>query len=108
AVDATRFSLYATPQPGTSLPQLEAGVDAVIEDITENGITDEELERAKTRIIADAVYARDNQATMARWYGSALVTGATVEQVKTWPDRVRAVSADAVRDAARTWLQKPR
>jgi zinc protease len=108
AVDATRFSLYATPQPGTSLPQLEAGVDAVIQDITENGIADEELERAKTRIIADAVYARDNQATMARWYGSALVTGATVEQVKTWPDRVRAVTADAVRNAARTWLQKPR
>ena len=38
----------------------------------------------------------------------ALVTGATVEQVKTWPDRVRAVTADAVRNAARTWLQKPR
>ena len=45
---------------------------------------------------------------MARWYGGALVTGATVEQVKTWPDRVRAVTADSIRDAARNWLQKPR
>jgi zinc protease len=108
AVDATRFSISATPQTGTTLPQLEAAVDGVIQSIADNGITDDELERAKTRIIADAVYARDNQATMARWYGSALVTGATVDQVKTWPDRVRAVSADAVRDAARTWLQKPR
>ena len=83
-------------------------MDDVINGVVENGITAEELERAKTRIIADAVYARDNQATMARWYGSALVTGATVDQVKTWPDRVRAVTADAVRDAARNWLQKPR
>jgi zinc protease len=108
AVDATRFSIQASPQPGTSLPELEAAIDAVIRDLAENGITAKELERAKTRIIADAVYARDNQSTMARWYGSALVTGATIEQVKTWPDRVKAVTTDAVRDAARNWLQRPR
>ena len=36
----------------------------------------EELERAKTRLIADAVYAQDNQVSMARWYGTALTTGA--------------------------------
>jgi zinc protease len=108
AVDATRFSVYATPQPDTSLSELEVAVDEVINDLIDKGVTVVELERAKTRIIADAVYARDNQASMARWYGSALVTGATVEQVKGWPDRVRAVTADAVRDAARAWLQRPR
>jgi zinc protease len=66
------------------------------------------LARAKTRLIADAVYARDNQATMARWYGGALASGFTVDQVKTWPDRVRAVTADSIRTAARTWLDKRR
>jgi zinc protease len=108
SVDATRFGVYATPQAETSLPDLEAAVDEVITDVIENGVTAQELERAKTRIIADAVYARDNQATMARWYGAALVSGATVQQVKSWPDRVRAVTADAVRDAARDWLKKER
>jgi zinc protease len=108
SVDATRFSVYATPQADTSLADLEIAVDEVIATIAEKGITVEELERARTRIIADAVYARDNQATMARWYGGALVTGATVEQVKGWPDRIRAVTADNVRDAARNWLQKER
>ncbi len=86
SVDATRFSVYATPQADTTLPELETAIDEVIAAIAEKGITAEELERAKTRIIADAVYARDNQATMARWYGGALVTGATVEQVKGWPE----------------------
>ncbi len=107
-VDATRFSIYATPQGNTSLPELEAAVDAVIAELTEHGVTDQELERAKTRMIADAVYAKDNQATMARWYGAALASGFTVEDVKGWPDRIRAVKADAVRDAARTWLQARR
>ena len=61
----------------------------------------EELERAKTRLIADAVYSEDNQASMARWYGTALTTGASVNDVRRWPDRIRAVTADEVRDAAR-------
>jgi zinc protease len=108
AVDATRLSVYGTPKPATSLPQLEAAIDAVLAEVIENGVTADELERAKNRMIADAVYANDNQRMMAQWYGSALATGATVEQVRTWPDRMRAVSADAVRDAARRWLDKRR
>ena len=39
---------------------------------------------------------------------SALMTGWTVEQVRTWPDRSRAVSAAAGLDAARRWLDKRR
>jgi zinc protease len=108
AVDATRLSVYGTPKPGTSLPQLEAGIDAVLAEVIENGVTVDELERAKNRMIADAVYANDNQRMMAQWYGSALATGATVDQVRTWPDRMRALSADAVHDAARRWLDKRR
>jgi zinc protease len=108
SVDATRFSVYATPQATTLLPDLEAAIDSVIAEVAEKGVTPEELERAKTRLIADSVYARDNQATMARWYGAALASGFTVDEVKNWPDRVRAVPADAVREAARNWLQPQR
>ncbi len=104
AFDQTRFGVYATPQPGVTFPQLETALDEVIGEIAKNGITTEELERAKTRMIADAVYAQDNQATLARWYGVALTTGSTVADVRSWPDRIRAVKADAVRDAARAWL----
>jgi zinc protease len=35
----------------------------------------EDLERVKTQLIAEAIYAQDNQATMARWYGGALTSG---------------------------------
>jgi zinc protease len=106
AVDNTVFSIYATPRPHVSLSKLEADVDDVIDEVASNGVTPEELERAKTRMIADAVYAKDNQATLARWYGSALATGRTVAHVNGWTERVRAVTADSVRAAARTWLDK--
>jgi zinc protease len=54
------------------------------------------------------VYAQDSQATLARWYGAALASGATVEQVTTWPDRIAKVTADDVQKAARKWLDKKR
>ena len=33
----------------------------VLDDVIDHGITADELDRAKTRLIADAVYAQDNQ-----------------------------------------------
>jgi zinc protease len=108
AVDNTRVSFYGTPKPGTSLPQLEEAIDAVLADVIENGVTAEELERSKNRMIADAVYANDNQRMLAQWYGASLATGATVEEVRTWPDRIRVVTTEAVHDAARRWLDKRR
>ena len=106
SVDQTVFSVYATPRPHVSLSELETAMDAVIDEVAINGITPEELTRAKTRMIAEAVYAKDNQATLARWYGGALATGSTVEDVKSWTEQIRAVTADSVRAAARTWLDK--
>jgi zinc protease len=108
ALDMSKFGVFGAPEPGTTLPQLEAATDAVIADLIAKGVTAEELERAKTRLIADAIYAQDNLATMARWYGSSLTTGATVDDVRHWPDRIRAVTAAAVQDAARQWLEKQR
>ncbi|MFN3657655.1 MAG: M16 family metallopeptidase [Pseudolabrys sp.] len=108
AIDLSKFGVYASPRPGVTLEQAEAAVDAVIADVIAKGVTGEELERSKTKLIADAIYAQDNQATMARWYGSALSTGATVADVQSWPDRIRAVTAAQVQEAAKTWLQKQR
>jgi zinc protease len=108
AVDSTRFSVYATLAPKVSFATLETAIDEVIAQVAANGVTPEELDRAKVRIVAEAVYVRDNQASLARWYGAELSIGSTVANVNAWPDRIRQVSADAVREAARTWLQKPR
>jgi len=106
AVDYAKFVVFGAPKPGVSLPQLEAAIDGILSEIIAHGISSDELERAKTRLIAEAVYAEDNQATLARWYGSALAIGQTVEDVRAWPDRIRAVTADTVQNAARTWLDR--
>jgi zinc protease len=106
ALDYAHFDVSAAPKPGTTLPQVEEALNAVLAEIIEKGVSAEELDRAKNRLIADVVYAEDNQATMARWYGEALTTGSTVERVLAWPDRIRAVNADSVRAAARKYLDQ--
>jgi zinc protease len=108
ALDATQFGVYGSPKPGVELPQLEAAIDAVIDNLVTNGVTAEEVERATSRLIAESVYAKDSQATMARWYGAALTSGGTVERVQSWPDRIRTVKPETVHAAAKAYLDKRR
>jgi zinc protease len=108
ALDYSPFQVSVTPKPGTTLAQIEAAMDAVLAEVIDKGVTAEELDRVKNGLIANAVYAQDNQTTLARWFGAALATGLTVEQVQAWPDRVRQVTADTVRAVARRYLDKRR
>jgi zinc protease len=107
-LDYARLNVFGSPKPGTSLQQIEEAIDAVIAEIADKGVTGGEMERSKNRLIAESVYAQDSQSQLARWYGAALTTGGTVEQVQSWPDRIRAVTPEAVQAAARQWLDKRR
>ena len=71
SVDDTRFYVFAVPAPGVSLERLDAAIDAVIAGAA-HGVQAADVRRAKTRLVADAIYAQDNQATLARWYGASL------------------------------------
>jgi zinc protease len=108
SLDATQFTISASPRSGVSFAQIEQAIDEVIADITQNGVRSEDLERVKTQLIAETIYAQDNQATLARWYGGAMTTGLSIEEIRSWPGRIRAVTADQVRDAAQKWLDKKR
>jgi zinc protease len=99
-LDDGEVMLYGVPRDGLTVEALEARLLAVLADVAANGVTDEELARAKRSIIADAVYAQDSQSTLARIFGVALTTGGTVEDAKTWPSRIEGVSAAAVKAAA--------
>ena len=108
ALDETRFWLYAMPAENVTLEQLDDAVEAIVREIARKGVADSDLARAKTRLVADAIYAQDNQTSLARWYGAALTTGMSVEDVRAWPERMDAVTPEDVRKAAETWLDRRR
>ena len=107
-VDPTQFGISASPKPGVEFPQVEQAIDDVIAKLAQAPVSAEDLERTKTQMIAQAVYAQDSQTTLARWYGAAITVGQSVEDIRAWPDRIRAVTAEQVRQAAQTWLDKKR
>ena len=76
-------SVSGTPKPGTTLAQLEDAIDARHRRGHRQGRDRRGARALQDRLIADAVYAQDSQATLARWYGAALTTGGTVEQVQS-------------------------
>ncbi|WP_454632198.1 M16 family metallopeptidase [Bradyrhizobium cenepequi] len=108
ALDPSQFVISASPKPGVEFAQIEEAIDKVIADIAQNPPRAEDLERVKTQLIAEAIYAQDNQATLARWYGGALTTGLSIDDIRSWPDRIRAVTAEQVRQAAQEWLDNKR
>lgn len=86
--------MTASPAPGVSLEELETAFIAVVEDVLENGLTDEEVERARNKLAADAIYSRDSQATLANVFGSTLAIGGSVDEVLSYADDMRAVTTE--------------
>lgn len=101
SMDLSRFYLYGGARPGGDLEAIESAIEEEIAKLLESGVTEQELRRAKARMTADAVFARDSLATGARLFGAALAVGRTAEDVEAWPSLVAAVTAEDVLAAAR-------
>ncbi|MBO6782107.1 MAG: insulinase family protein [Alphaproteobacteria bacterium] len=108
SLDQTTFGFWFTPRPGIALDEIETALEEKIEALLKDGVTEDEVERAKLRLIDSAVFARDSVGGPARVFGAALASGETVEDVEAWPDRIRAVTAEQVNAAARAVLDTRR
>ncbi|KCZ55047.1 hypothetical protein HY29_02225 [Hyphomonas beringensis] len=93
--------ISASPAPGVSLEELETAVMADLEEVLAEGFTDEEVERARNKLAASAIYARDSQSNMANVFGSTLALGGTVDDVLDYPDNIRGVTTEEALAAVR-------
>ncbi len=104
SLDHGRISLYAVPREGVTLEKLDKALAKVVAKVVAKGVTKAELERTKTRLIADMVYAQDNQTTQARIFGSTLTTGLSVEWVREFPDVVDSLTLADLKAVAEKYL----
>lgn len=103
-LDFGTFGLNVSPRPGTTLAAVEKALLADIDAILKDGVTAAEVARAKKKLVAGAVYARDSLSAAPNIIGGALATGRTIEDIEAWPDRINAVTLDQVNEAARAAL----
>ncbi len=100
-LDLTTFGLWFSPRPEVDVETVQAALDEQVGLLREDGITEEELARAKQRLIDSTIFARDSVGGPAHVFGTALTTGQTVADVEAWPERIRAVTVEQVNAAAR-------
>lgn len=102
------FGFYASPRDGVEIAELEQGVEAEIARLLTDGVTEDEVATAIKRLRRGAIFARDNVLYPARLFGRVLTSGGTIEDIEDWPNRIAAVTPDAVTRAARAILAKER
>jgi zinc protease len=105
ALDDGRFVIYALPRDGVSFETIAKAVEETIAEMAKTGPAADELARSKTKVFAAAIKVQDNQASLARIFGAELALGGSIDQVRTWPSRIRAVEAGEVAKAAGEWLR---
>jgi zinc protease len=100
-LDLATFGFYATLRKGVSTDEFEAALDAEVKKALRDGVTAEEVDRAKKRMQAEAVYARDSLDGPTMLVGRGLALGRSLDDVESWPDRIGAVTVDQVNAAAK-------
>jgi zinc protease len=101
AISYGNFSVSLSPAPGVDLAKLEAAYDALLAQTLRDGITDADVERAKSRMQARLAYAKESPMGAAQQVGASLAIGMTIQEIETWPEEVKKVTPDQVRAAAR-------
>jgi zinc protease len=106
AAAETSLDISVTPKDGVALDKIETAVNELVAQIVEGGITEAELKRARTNMLADYVYSLDDTDNVHYRLGSWLLAGGKPEQFDVWMDTLKALTVADVTFAARAFVQE--
>ena len=98
------FIIDGTPSEGKNVAELEAAIRAELEKLKRDGISEEELNRVKAQVIAAQVYQRDSVFYQAMQIGETETAGLGHRSIETRIEKLKAVTVEQVRDAAKKYL----
>jgi zinc protease len=97
------FYLSATPTPGKTAAEVEEGLRKEMAKILAEGVSQDELERAKAQAIAAQVYQRDSMMAQAREIGALEIAGISHKTIDLQLQKLREVTPEQVREVARKY-----
>jgi zinc protease len=100
------FVVSATPAEGVEMDELEKAVDEVLAQALQEGITAEELNRAKTLSKSEVIYARDGLQSLAYIIGQLYMIGLDESFFNAWTDKIDAADARSLKEAG-AFVLKP-
>ncbi|MFW6314599.1 MAG: M16 family metallopeptidase [Desulfohalobiaceae bacterium] len=105
-VDQALFLIFALPAHGVETAELIKTLDQELQNIRQEGVTQEELQRAKTNLRADLVRSLDSNLGLAKSLAKAQGLHGDWRLVFTRLEALQAVDAEQVRQAAEKYLQQ--
>ncbi len=108
SLDDATFNVTVVPAQGVTLSDAEAAMDQVLVDFLAADIDPDQMDRIRTQLRAQEIYALDNVEGIANRYGRALAMGLSVEDVQAWPEVLQSVTAEDVLAAAAEVLDSRR
>jgi zinc protease len=102
--DGGRMVFVVVPANKTSFDRIEAIIDREVGDIRKRGVSQDELDRAKTALVADWAFDADDLLSLARRYGEGLTAGRSIEDIEGAPERIGHVTVNDIKRAADQFL----
>ncbi len=102
------FTLEATPTTGKTVQDLEAALRHEIDVLVKDGVSAEELQRVKAQVTAGEVYKRDSTFYRAMQIGQMESIGLGYQAIPVMLEKIQAVTAEQVQQAAKDILQDDR
>lgn len=106
--DSGRLAFIIIPNHSVPVEQVESTLDGILNDVAKNGVTHDELQRAKSSLETRRIFESDNQLTLARRYGEALAIGRSIADIESVSQRIRDVSLESVNRVAQKFLVSER
>jgi zinc protease len=100
----TLFELDGTPAQGRTIADLEAAMRGQVKKLRDDLVTEDELQRVKVQVVTGDVYQKDSVFYQAMKIGSLESVGLGWQVADQYVDKVKAVTAEQVRDVARRYL----
>ncbi|MCB9933595.1 MAG: insulinase family protein [Planctomycetes bacterium] len=98
------FWLWAQLAEGHERAELAAAIEAEIQKLIDEGVTEDELQRTKNRFISRQVFAQESASDLASALGESQTVHGDWRVTLEYPDRIRKVTARDVRRVAAAYL----
>lgn len=99
-----QFIIDATPMKDHRVAEVKNGILAEIEKIKKHGVTEQELERVRSQLIASRIFQRDSIFYEAMQIGSAVMTGFKPTDIDRVIEKLKAVTPKQIQEVAQKYL----
>ena len=101
---SSMFLFDGTPNANKSVNELEQSIEAEIDKLKNELVSEQELKRVKAQVVASEIYQQDSVQRQAYLIGSLETVGLGWQTMNSYADNVQAVTAEQVQHVAKKYL----